>query len=234
VADRKPHRLVLWDVDGTLLHCGGAGRRSLERAIREECRAPEGDLSTLRLDGRTDRLIVRQGMEILGRTFGEDAWGRVLARYLEVLPAELAGPEFRVLPGAVEALGALRAGGVAFGLCTGNVAEAARWKLRRGALESYFEWGPGAVGGFAGDGEVRTRLVEAALRRAGPRLPGLEPAEVLVVGDTPLDVEAAHGAGCAAMGVATGRHGAEELVASGAEHVVESLASTAALRLLAG
>ena len=228
------YRLVLWDVDGTLVHCGGAGRRSLERALREECRAPQGDLSALRLDGRTDRSIIRLGMALLGGSFSDEACDRVLARYLEALPEELAGPEFRVLPGAVEALRALRAGGVAYGLCTGNVAEGARFKLRRGELEAYFEWGPGAVAGFAGDGEVRTRLVEAALRRAGARLGRIDPAEVVVVGDTPLDVEAAHGAGCAALGVATGRHGAGDLVASGADHVVESLSAPAALLLLAG
>ena len=228
------YRLVLWDVDGTLVYCGGSGRRALERAIREECRAPRGDLSILRLDGRTDRHIVRQGMALLGASFSDEACDRVLARYLEVLPEELAGAEFRVLPGVVQALTALRVGGVAYGLCTGNVADGARFKLRRGELEAYFEWGPGAVAGFAGDGEVRTRLVEAALRRAGTRLGRIHPSEVVVVGDTPQDVEAAHGAGCAAMGVATGRHGAGELAASGADHVVESLSSPSALRLLAG
>jgi phosphoglycolate phosphatase len=231
---RKRWRLVLWDVDGTLVHCGGAGRRALERAIREECAVPGGDLSALRLDGSTDRLIVRQGMALLGRPFSDAACDRVLARYLGLLPGELSGPEFRVLPGAFEALAALRSGGVAYGLCTGNVAEGARWKLRRGELEASFEWGPAAVGGFADDGEVRTRLVEAALRRAGARLPTLHPAEVLVVGDTPLDVEAAHGAGCIALGVATGRHAAAELLERGADHVVEGLTAAAALRLLAG
>ncbi len=103
-----------------------------------------------------------------------------------------------------------------------------------GSLEGYFDWGPGAVGGFAEDGEVRTRLVEAALRRAADRLGPVDPGEVLVVGDTPLDVEAAHGAGCAALGVATGRHLAADLVACGADHVVGSLDAPEALRLLAG
>jgi phosphoglycolate phosphatase-like HAD superfamily hydrolase len=230
----RRYRLVLLDVDGTLVHCAGAGRRSLERALRAECRKADGDLSALRLDGSTDRRIVREGLALLGRPFSDETCDRVLVRYLEVLEEELRDPDFRVLPGVVEALDALRARRVAYGLCTGNVAEAARWKLRRGELEGYFDWGPGAVGGFAGDGEVRTRLVEAAVRRAANLLGPVDPGEVLVVGDTPLDVEAAHGAGCAALGVATGRHLAADLVACGADHVVVSLDAPEALQLLAG
>jgi phosphoglycolate phosphatase-like HAD superfamily hydrolase len=229
----KAYRLILLDVDGTLVHCAGAGRRSLERVLREACGCPEGDLTALRLDGSTDRLIVRHAMELLGHPFSDHVCDLALARYVEILPAELEDQAFRVLPGVVEALEALRGGAVPFGLCTGNVMEGARLKLRRGVLDGYFEWGPAAVGGFAHDGEERTRVVEAALRRAAARNGGIAPGEVLVVGDTPLDVAAAHGAGCAALGVATGRYGIEELAACGADHVVETLESPAALRLLA-
>lgn len=230
----KAYRLVLLDVDGTLVHCAGAGRRSLERVLREACGSPEGDLSALRLDGSTDRLIVRHAMAILGREFTEEACDRALARYVGVLDEELSDPAFRVLPGAEELLGSLRARSVAFGLCTGNVLEGARLKLRRGALDHYFEWGPAAVGGFAHDGEVRARLVEAALRRAAARHGPIAPAETLVVGDTPLDVEAAHTAGCAALAVATGRYSLPELAASGAEHVAPDLVAPAARRVLGG
>ncbi len=230
----KPYRLILLDVDGTLVHCGGAGRRSLERALRDACGCPEGDLTALRLDGSTDRLIVRHAMAMLGHPFTEGGCDRALAHYVGILPDELVAAAFRVLPGVVDALEALRRRSVPYGLCTGNVMEGARLKLRRGALDGYFEWGPDAVGGFAQDGEVRTRLVEAALRRAAARHGPLEPREVLVVGDTPLDVAAARDAGCATLGVATGRYGVEELAASGADHVVETLQEPAALELLVG
>jgi phosphoglycolate phosphatase len=228
------YRLVLLDVDGTLVACAGAGRRSLERAVRDHLALPECDLSSVRLDGSTDRLIVRRSMALLGRPFEEDACDRMLERYLGLLEGELLGPGYRVLPGAVAALEALRAGQVAHGVCTGNVREGARLKLRRGGLDGYFEWGPEAVGGFAEDGEVRTHIVEAALRRGEALSPGLAPGEVLVVGDTPLDVQAAHEAGCAALGVASGNFPAEELRACGADHVVETLEEPAALRLLVG
>lgn len=228
------YRLILLDVDGTLVHCGGAGRRSLERVLRSACQQPDGDLGALRLDGSTDRLIVRQAMELLGHSFTDEGCDLALARYVELLEPALAEGEFRVLPGVVAALEVLRAGSLRFGLCTGNVREGARLKLRRGALDGYFEWGTTAIGGFADDGEVRTRIVETALHRASTRLGALDPAEVLVVGDTPLDVAAARGAGCATLGVATGRYGVEELARCGADHVVPSLAVPEALELLTG
>ena len=230
----KRYRLVLLDVDGTLVHCAGAGRRSLERALREAFGHPDGDLSSLRLDGSTDRLIVRQAMALFGKAFTDEAFDRALSRYPEFLAEELADPGFKVLPGAVRTLRALRARKIAYGLCTGNVMEGARLKLRRGELDGYFEWGPKAVGGFADDGEERTRLVLTALERANTRHGTIAPGEVLVVGDTPLDVAAAHGAGCTALGVATGRYSAPELLLGGADHVVESLATPTAKGLLFG
>jgi phosphoglycolate phosphatase len=228
------YRLVLLDVDGTLIQCGGAGRRALERVLRQACGQPDGDLSALGLDGSTDRLIVRNGLELLGHPFSEALCDQLLERYLPLLEEELAAPDYQVLPGAVAALTALRERQVAHGLCTGNVAEGARLKLRRGALDGFFDWGPEAVGGFGSDHEVRARVVEAALRRAAARHGPVAPEEVLVVGDTPRDVEAARAAGCASLAVATGRYRAAELAACGADHVVETLASPEAQRLLAG
>jgi phosphoglycolate phosphatase-like HAD superfamily hydrolase len=229
------YRLVLLDVDGTLVQCGGAGRRALEQVIRKACGQPDGDLSALWLDGSTDRAIVRHGMELLGHPYSDALCDELLSLYPPVLAAELAAPTaYEVLPGAVEALEALRARKVAHGLCTGNVIEGARLKLRRGGLDRFFEWGPQAVGGFGSDDEVRARVVEAALRRAAARLGPLAPAEVLVVGDTPRDVEAARRTGCASLAVATGRYRKKELLACGADHVVETLAAPEALPLLAG
>jgi phosphoglycolate phosphatase-like HAD superfamily hydrolase len=226
--------VVLLDVDGTLVLCAGAGRRSLERAVADELGLPATDLSSVRLDGSTDRLIVRHAMGLLGRPFDEAGCDRLLSRYVGLLPGELHAPGYRVLPGVVAALELLRDRGVAHGICTGNVREGARLKLRHGALDGFFEWGPDAIGGFAEDGEVRARIVEAALRRAEARLGALSPREVLVVGDTPLDVQAGHEAGCEVLGVATGRYGRDDLRASGADHVVATLEEPEALRLMLG
>jgi phosphoglycolate phosphatase-like HAD superfamily hydrolase len=216
--------VVLLDVDGTLVSAGGAGRRAIGLALGEVCGPVDGVVAAIRLDGMTDRLIVREALDALGRTFTDALCDDVLARYVGHLARELAAPGFAVLPGVEPLLGALAAGGRPYGLCTGNVEEGARQKLARGGLERYFAWGADAIGGFAHDGEARDRVVAAAVRRASARL-GREvaPAEVLVVGDTPRDVEAAHRVGCPALAVATGRYDVEALAAAGADRVVPTL-----------
>ncbi|MFT3914334.1 MAG: HAD family hydrolase [Anaeromyxobacteraceae bacterium] len=227
--------VILLDIDGTLIHAAGAGRRSINRALVEHCRTAtataEAALTALRLDGMTDRLIVREGMKLLGHPFDDAACDAVLARYVAHLERELAAaPDaaarhgFSVLPGVEALLAALAGRRRPYGLCTGNVLEGARHKLARGRLDRWFEWHPEAIGGFAHDGEERRRVVEAAVRRASARLGrAVAPAECLVVGDTPRDVEAAHAAGCPALAVATGNYTVEALAATGADRVVPTL-----------
>lgn len=230
-----PFAVVLFDVDGTLVHAGGAGRRALERALAERCGPTADLLAGLRLDGMTDRLIVREAMGLLGQPFTDERCDGVLERYLVHLAEEIRGPGYAVLPGVAALLARVAEGGIPFGLCTGNVVEGARLKLARGGLEGFFEWGPAAIGGFAHDGEARERVVAAALDRARARLGRpLHAREALVVGDTPRDVAAARHVGCPVLAVATGRYAAEELAASGADHVASSLAEPAALRLVLG
>jgi len=230
-----PWAVYLFDVDGTLVDAGGAGRRAFELAVGDRCGPANGALRGLRLDGLTDRLIVRKALELLGRPFEDGLCDGLLARYVERLREEIGGPGYAVLPGVVAALDALAARGAVVGLCTGNVVEGARLKLGRGGIDRYFDWGASAVFGFAADGEEREKLVHAALRRAGARLGrALAPREALVVGDTPRDVDAAHHAGCPVLAVATGRYGEAELRACGAEHVVPTLEHPDALRILLG
>jgi phosphoglycolate phosphatase len=221
-------RVVLFDVDGTLVHAAGAGRRSLARVLEGEFGRVEHALSGLRLDGMTDRLIVRQVLDGLGRPFEEALCDRILDGYVEALREEIQGDGFRVLPGVADALSALASAGATLGLCTGNVAEGARLKLARGAIDGYFEWGPGAIAGFAHDGEERELLVRAALDRGARRLGApLAPGDALVVGDTPRDVSAARAHGVPVVGVATGRFGREELLDAGADGVLDSLEGAA-------
>ena len=230
-----PWGVYLFDVDGTLVSAGGAGRRAFERAVADRCRPVDGALRDLRLDGLTDRLIVRKALALLGLAFDDAICDALLARYVEHLRTEIHGPGYAVLPGVVAALEALGSRGAVVGLCTGNVVEGARLKLGRGGLDRYFDWGASAVFGFAADGEEREKLVHAALRRATARLGrAVGPREALVVGDTPRDVDAAHHAGCPVLAVATGRYSESELRACGADHVVPTLAHPDALRILLG
>ncbi len=229
-------RVVLFDVDGTLVHAAGAGRRSLERVLAGAFDAAGPALAGLRLDGMTDRLIVREVLAGLGRPFDDDLCDRILADYVEALRDEIRGPGFQVLPGVLPLLEALASAGAPVGLCTGNVAEGARLKLARGNLDRFFEWGPEAIAGFAHDGEARERIVRAALDRGAGKLGALSPADALVVGDTPRDVSAARAHGVPVVAVATGRFSAAELRASGPDGVLPSLegAAPALLAWVAG
>jgi phosphoglycolate phosphatase-like HAD superfamily hydrolase len=232
---KLPWAVYLFDIDGTLVDAAGAGRRAFERAVADRCGGVNGSLAGLRLDGMTDRLIVREALRLLGRPFEDPFCDALLDRYVEHLATEIEGPGYAVLPGVVDALEGLRARGALVALCTGNVVAGARLKLARGGLERYFEWSAGAVCGFAADGEDRERVVAAALRRASARLGReLAPREALVIGDTPRDVSAAHALGVPVLAVATGRYRADDLRATGAEHVVGSLADDAARRVLFG
>jgi phosphoglycolate phosphatase len=233
------HALVLFDIDGTLVHAGGAGRRALETAMEAHLGGPvrrqEPWLGRLKLDGMTDRLIVREAMVAVGHSFEEALCDRILATYADRLEHEIAGAGYAVLPGVEATLAALAGRGTAFGLCTGNIARGARIKLARGGIDRWFGFGEADPNGFAEDGEARERIVVAALQRASARLGRpLSPAEALVVGDTPRDVGAARAAGCPVLGVATGRFGVEELRREGADFTAASLAAPEARALLLG
>jgi phosphoglycolate phosphatase len=145
---------------------------------------------------------------------------RLMAARMRHLPQTVAESKaFRVLPGARETLDRLRAAGYLLGVTTGGVEAAAHIKLVRAHLDQYFSFG-----GFGSDSSDRIELTRRALARASAVLGRpLDPRQVLVVGDTPHDVEAAHGAGAVAVGVATGRFSADALRAAGADHVLSSL-----------
>jgi phosphoglycolate phosphatase-like HAD superfamily hydrolase len=223
----------LFDIDGTLLRAGGAGRRAFNRAMAELTGPVVEGVAEMKFDGMTDKLIVREALALSGLAWEAGLADAILARYLTHLPGELDTPAFRVLPGAAATLGALRAGGTALGLCTGNLALGARLKLRQAGLEGFFDWSPGGMHGFAEDGEARSRLVAAAVARVSTALGrDVDPAEVLIIGDTPRDVSAAREIGCRVLCVATGNFDLPTLAAIHPDAVAESLEAPEARRLL--
>ncbi|MFW6050149.1 MAG: HAD family hydrolase [Myxococcota bacterium] len=221
--------IVLFDVDGTLVHTGGAGRRALARAFGDVC-GREDALAGVRLGGMTDRLILRAGLRAIEHPFDEAVVRAVLDAYLIHLPEEVARSEgYRVLPGCEDAVGVLaRRPGFALGLGTGNIRRGAHIKLSRGGLDRLF-----GFGGFGCDHEDRAELLLAGVRRGAEHL-GVERAacRVVVVGDTPRDVAAAKAIGAESVCVATGGYGAEDLRAAGATAVFPNLTTPGALHAI--
>ncbi|MGH2539405.1 MAG: HAD family hydrolase [Actinomycetota bacterium] len=215
------HRVVLFDVDGTLIDTGGAGGRSWSYAFREAFDV-DGDIRKFSEVGMTDPVVARETFRgTLGREATTDEVIRLMMRYVLRLPIEVdSSPGYRVMPGVEDLLARLVEADTLLGLVTGNIEGAAHIKISRARLGRYF-----LFGGYGSDSSVRSDLTLAAVARAGA-LSGreIDPSEVLVVGDTPRDIEAAHGAGAIAVGVATGEYTVEQLRDGGADHVLRSFA----------
>jgi phosphoglycolate phosphatase len=220
-----PHRLILWDVDGTLTMSGEAAQRAFDLAVASVIgRDPGGH--GVRMSGKTDPQIALEIMAALD--MAEDEAHRVLPAVLEGLIKELEAAEDtirrdgRVLPGVRELLPKLhRPPRIVQSLLTGNLAPNAAVKLRAFGLE---RWVDLEVGAYGSDDRDRTVLVPVAMARAEARYGyRFEPEEVWVVGDTPRDLECAKAAGARCLLVGTGRYGFEELKGLGADAVLRDL-----------
>jgi phosphoglycolate phosphatase-like HAD superfamily hydrolase len=212
---------VLFDIDGTLITTGGAGGRAWHRAF-DALFGVDMDIKDFSESGQTDPVVAVSCFRgALGRDPDRREMSRLLAAYLDALPDEVASsPGYRVLPGVLELLPRLRDEGVLLGITTGNLPGAAHIKIGRADLNRFFTFA-----GYGSDSPDRTELTRKAIERAG-RLYGepIEPERCEVVGDTPRDVAAAHGVGAVAVAVATGDYSVPQLQATGAEHVLATLA----------
>jgi phosphoglycolate phosphatase len=211
-----PERLVLFDIDCTLIDSHGAGGRAILRAIKDVY-GVEGELGDYSFHGRTDPGIISDLATLWG---GGEPGDRLvdgcIARYVELLHHEIDGGEVETLPGIRELVTALAADRRALvGLLTGNVLEGARLKLEPTGLYSLFR-----VGAYGSDSALRAELPAVAVARAealtGRRYAGKD---VVVIGDTPADVECGASLGVTAVAVATGRHGVDELAACAPDHL---------------
>ena len=204
-------KLVLFDIDGTLLHSDGAGRRAIQRALIEAFGTAGPDQHWF--DGKTDPQIVHELMELAGVDAAtvESRLDGVFARYVELLREELAAPGHAatVCPGVPELLDALeRHDDVILGLLTGNVQPGAHAKLGAvGIAPARFR-----VGAFGSDHAVRAELPAIARGRASSLVGGEFPGDAMVViGDTPADLTCGRGVRARSVGVATGRYSVEQL-----------------------
>ncbi len=225
-------KLVLFDIDGTILWTDGAGRRAIHRALLDEM-GTAGPIERYRFDGKTDPQIVGDLLSLAGHP--ESAGDRIEAvcrRYLALLESELARPtqRTRVLAGVPELLAALvpheAAGRALVGLLTGNLEGGAAMKLASAGLDPRRF----AVGAFGSDSHYRPDLPAIAARRAAERtgqaIPGRD---VVIIGDTPDDVACGVPIGARVVAVATGFYDVTALRAAGAAHVFADLRDTAAV-----
>lgn len=223
--------VVLFDIDGTLILTGGAGRRSMIRAC-EAVLGRKDALEGLSFGGMTDRGILRHGIESVGEVFEEALYQALLESYLEFLEEEVpASDGYEVMPGVFEILERLAdLEGLALGLGTGNVRRGAEVKLRHGGLSERFTFG-----GFGCDHEDRVELIRAGAERGAEQLGRpLSACRVVIVGDTPRDVHAAVAIGADAVGVGTGGHLPEELSRVGARAAFDDLTGPDALAAILG
>jgi phosphoglycolate phosphatase-like HAD superfamily hydrolase len=219
-------KLVLFDIDGTILLTDGAGKRAIHRALIDVFGGTGPD--DHRFDGKTDPQIVRELMRIEGH--GDEHidahMSPLLDRYVEYLGEELrvGAGGVRVMPGVCELLDVLDArDDIVMGLLTGNLEAGARAKLSSADIDhTRFR-----VGAYGSDHETRGELPAVAQRRAREEL-GIDVrgGDVIVIGDTPADIQCGRGIGARAIAVATGHYSVDELLAHAPAAVFEDLSPT--------
>lgn len=221
--------VLLFDIDGTLLHAGGAGRRAVARVFGERFARREV-FDDVRFHGMTDRAIVRGGLVRAGLAADEAAIDAVCTAYLTALAVEVPrSVDFRIMPGAAALLDALAGrAGLAVGLGTGNLRDGARIKLEHARLFHHF-----AFGGFGCDAEDRALLLRIGAERGARHLRrALGDCRVIVIGDTPKDVAAAQAIGADSLAVETSGFAGAELLAAGATWAFADLADPGVLAAL--
>ncbi|MFM8532431.1 MAG: HAD family hydrolase [Acidimicrobiia bacterium] len=218
--------LILFDIDGTLLLSGRAGLRAMTRTFEKTFGVSDA-FAGQHFGGRTDSFLVSQALQAAGQPDTPDQHERFRANYIPLLAEEIQHPgtgHKGLMPGALELLEALEDHlHLHLALLTGNYRAAAEIKLQHFEIFDFFEWGA-----FSDDAADRNALVPIARRRAETYdIPPEAIARVIVIGDTPHDIECARVANARCIAVATGGFTEEQLSAAGADVVLPDFTDTA-------
>jgi len=217
-------RLVLFDIDGTLIDSGGAGVRSLDLALKDLFSIENG-FHGISMAGKTDTQIIKEGIMKHGLS-ANGTIDAVIKAYLNYLRREINNDRKHVKPGIYEVLEELKPlQDLGLGLLTGNIEEGARIKLEPFRLNEYFP-----AGAFGSDDEDRNNLLPIAVKRFEELFQQkIEADNCIIVGDTPRDVECAHIYGAMCIAVATGPYSYDDLIEAGADYVVHDLSDQKSL-----
>jgi phosphoglycolate phosphatase len=215
-------KLLLFDIDGTLLMSGGAGRQAMNRAFFH-CYGFENGFQDINMMGRTDPLILKEALLKHHLPYTENTiFQRVYYGFLE---EELLKPASNksLCPGIIDLLKKLnRENNMILGLLTGNWQRGAYLKLRHFQIQDYF-----LIGAYADDAEERSNLIPVALHRFREKTgTPIDPSDVFVIGDTPLDIIAARPHHVRTVGVATGFHDLESIRKENPDQLFENLKNT--------
>jgi phosphoglycolate phosphatase len=224
-------KLILFDIDGTLIRTGGAGVRAMTRAFSETCGLTDA-LKRVEVAGRTDRLIMTDALALSGRPLDDDLLHQFRELYCSFLREELEQmPQYEftdagmkgTLPGVRSLLDELeQRQDIDLALLTGNFRSSAEIKLAHYDLWRYFPWGA-----FADDALERPDLLPVALTRYHSHTArAIDPADVIIVGDTPHDVGCARAGGAKVVAVATGVFDAAALAECEPDVVFDDLSDT--------
>jgi len=213
-------RLILFDIDGTLIDSGGAGTRSLDLSLKELF-SIDNAFQGISMAGKTDTQIIKEGLLKHGISVNGNI-DAVITAYLKYLRKEINNDRKHVKPGIYNLLNTLSfMKDIGSGLLSGNLESGARIKLEPFKLNDYFP-----TGAFGSDDEDRNNLLPVAVKRFEELFRRkIEIDNCIVVGDTPRDVECAHIYGAMCIGVATGPYSFEDLREAGADYVVQDLSN---------
>lgn len=220
--------VILFDIDGTLIHTRGAGRAALKCALIEDFGIERPD-DNVPIEGRTDRGITRDLFAAHKIAETPENWQKFRDAYLRHLPEQLRNRLGTVLPGILSLLQSLQATEqIAMGLLTGNTRRGARIKLSHFGIDHYF-----VFGGFGDEHYQRNDVAREALKEVRTRHGAdFDAGRVWVVGDTALDVQCARAIGARAVAVGTGAQTLEELRTAQPDHLFADLSDASRLQAL--
>lgn len=214
-----PHRVVLFDIDGTLIRSQGAGKKAIAKTLHEDFHVETPDVE-VSFAGRTDLSLVKELFERNSLKVSPDDMQKFFVSYVDNLPEALEESRGEVIAGVVPLLDRLlKDDEIILGLLTGNIRAGALTKLEHFKLAQYFKFG-----GFGDNHEDRAEIAREGVQSLEAALNmRVNPKKVLVIGDTPFDVHCAHAIGARSLAVCSGYSTREDIEAAKPMYVMEDL-----------